>query len=182
MRVVNNHEVTNGQWELAAWVMGWWVQEVNIYPGGAEEHICAGRGMREEVGLRVRLEKGSTKFKTSKGRAKKEKEGGDKHPFADFLLWTRGSLDGISFNFLNPPILQLRALKLTGTKYLDKDPQLAGGDTRIRRRGCMSIPFSQCTHPLSPLDVHTFVLYVCVSIPALQISPPVPFFLDSIYI
>lgn len=123
---------------------------MSIYPGGSEEHICAGGGMREEGGLRVCLEKGSIKSKTSKDRAKKEKEGGDKCPFADFLLWTRGSLDGISFYFLNPPILQLRALKLMGTKYLDKDPQLAGGDTRIRRRGYILIPFSQFILPPFP--------------------------------
>lgn len=49
---------------------------MSIYPGGVEEHICAGGGMREEVGLRICLEKGSTKSKTSKGRAKKEKAGG----------------------------------------------------------------------------------------------------------
>ena len=48
------------------------VKNLNIYPGGAEEHVCAGRGMREEVRLRVRLEKGSTKFKTSKDRARKK--------------------------------------------------------------------------------------------------------------
>ena len=30
--------------------------------------------------------------------------------------------------------------------------------------------------PLSPLGVHTFVLYICVSIPALQTGSSVPFF------
>ena len=47
----------------------------------------------------------------------------------------------------------------------------------------MSIPTSQFitqpppTHPhLSPLGVHTFVLYICVSISALQTGSSVPFF------
>ena len=33
--------------------------------------------------------------------------------------------------------------------------------------------------PLSPLGVHTFVLYICVSISALQTGSSVPFFLGS---
>ena len=42
----------------------------------------------------------------------------------------------------------------------------------------MSIPISQFIPPppLSPLGVHTFVLYVCVSFSALQIGSSVPFF------
>ena len=43
----------------------------------------------------------------------------------------------------------------------------------------MSIPISQFIPPallLSPLGVHTFVLYICVSISALQTSSSVPFF------
>ena len=47
----------------------------------------------------------------------------------------------------------------------------------------MSIPISQFippppppATPLSPLGVHTFVLYICVSISALQTSSSVPFF------
>ena len=46
----------------------------------------------------------------------------------------------------------------------------------------MSIPISQfippppLLPPLSPLGVHTFVLYICVSISALQIGSSVPFF------
>ena len=172
-----------GSESWAAWVMEWWRQEVSIYPGGVEEHVCAGGGMREEVGLRVCLEKGSTKSKSSKGRAKKEKEGGDKRPFADFLLWTRGSLDGISFYFLNPPILQLRALNLMGTKYLDKDPQLAGGDTRIRRRGYMLIPLSQFIPPPFPSWCpHVCSLCLCLYSCFANKFPYTIFSLDSIYI
>ena len=44
----------------------------------------------------------------------------------------------------------------------------------------MSIPISQFLPPppppLSPLGVHTFVLYICVSISVLQTSSYVPFF------
>ena len=45
----------------------------------------------------------------------------------------------------------------------------------------MTIPISQFIPPpplppLSPLGVHTFVLYICVSISALQTSSSVPFF------
>ena len=46
----------------------------------------------------------------------------------------------------------------------------------------MSIPISQFITPppppppLSPLGVHTFVLYICVSISALQTGSSVPFF------
>ena len=41
----------------------------------------------------------------------------------------------------------------------------------------MLIPISQFIPlPLSPLGVHTSVLYVCVSISALQIGSSVPFF------
>ena len=46
----------------------------------------------------------------------------------------------------------------------------------------MSIPISQFITPpplppsLSPLGVHTFLLYICVSISALQTSSSVPFF------
>ena len=46
----------------------------------------------------------------------------------------------------------------------------------------MSVPISQFIAPspppppLSPLDVHTFVLYICVSISALQTGSSVPFF------
>ena len=46
----------------------------------------------------------------------------------------------------------------------------------------MSIPIPQFITPpppaplLSPLGVHTFVLYICVSISALQTGPSVPFF------
>ena len=46
----------------------------------------------------------------------------------------------------------------------------------------MSIPISQFitppppTPPLFPLGVHTFVLYICVSISALQTGSSVPFF------
>ena len=32
-----------------------------------------------------------------------------------------------------------------------------------------------------PLFVHKFILYICISIPALQIGSLIPFFLDSIY-
>ena len=51
----------------------------------------------------------------------------------------------------------------------------------------MSIPISQVNTPphpppLSPLGVHTFVLYISVSISALQTSSSVPFFLGSTYI
>ena len=51
--------------------------------------------------------------------------------------------------------------------------------------------YTQCTYvnpnlpihptPASPLGIHTFVLYVCVSISALQISSSVPFFRFHIY-
>ena len=44
----------------------------------------------------------------------------------------------------------------------------------------MSTPISKFIPPPCPPCVHTFVLYICVSISALQIS--VPFFLDSIYL
>ena len=45
----------------------------------------------------------------------------------------------------------------------------------------MSIPIAQFSTPpspppLSPLGVHTFVLYICVSISALQTGSSVPFF------
>ena len=41
----------------------------------------------------------------------------------------------------------------------------------------MSIPISQfIPPPLSPLGVHMFVLYICVSISALQTGSSVPFF------
>ena len=46
----------------------------------------------------------------------------------------------------------------------------------------MSIPISQFIPPPNspppafPLGVHTFVLYICVSISALQASSSVPFF------
>ena len=42
----------------------------------------------------------------------------------------------------------------------------------------MSIPISQFIppHPLSPLGVHTFVLYICFSIFASQTGSFVPFF------
>ena len=46
----------------------------------------------------------------------------------------------------------------------------------------MSIPISHSSHhhpqtpPLSPLGVHTFVLYICVSISALQTSSSIPLF------
>ena len=44
----------------------------------------------------------------------------------------------------------------------------------------MSIPVSQfIPPPTSPLGVHMFVLYVCVSTSTLQISSSIPFFLDS---
>ena len=43
----------------------------------------------------------------------------------------------------------------------------------------MSIPTSQ--YPPFPTDIHMFVLYVCVSISALQIRSSIPFFLDSVY-
>ena len=45
----------------------------------------------------------------------------------------------------------------------------------IHRSVSMSIPVSQFIPPLSPLGVHTFVLYTSVSISALQIDPSVPF-------
>ena len=32
-----------------------------------------------------------------------------------------------------------------------------------------------------PLFIHKFILYICISIPALQIGSLIPFFLDSIY-
>ena len=37
-------------------------------------------------------------------------------------------------------------------------------------------PNSSHPHPISPLGVHTFVLYICVSISALQIRLSIPFF------
>ena len=37
-------------------------------------------------------------------------------------------------------------------------------------------PTTTTHHPLSPLGVHTFVLYICVSISALQTGSSVPFF------
>ena len=37
------------------------------------------------------------------------------------------------------------------------------------------------SYPCCPLGVHKFVLYICVSISALQITSSVPFFLDSTY-
>ena len=45
----------------------------------------------------------------------------------------------------------------------------------------MSIPISHFIPPappllLSPLGVHTFVLYICVSVSALQAGSSVPFF------
>ena len=52
----------------------------------------------------------------------------------------------------------------------------------------MSIPISQFITPpppppprLSPLRVHTFVLYICVSISSLQTGSSVPFFRFHIY-
>ena len=40
----------------------------------------------------------------------------------------------------------------------------------------MSIPISQFILPFSHFGVHTFVLYGCVYIPALQIGSSVPLF------
>ena len=41
----------------------------------------------------------------------------------------------------------------------------------------MTIPISQFTpHLFSPLGIHTFILYICVSISVLQIRPSIPFF------
>ena len=41
----------------------------------------------------------------------------------------------------------------------------------------MSIPISQfIPRPPFPLGIHTFVLYVCVSISAFQVSSCIPFF------
>ena len=46
----------------------------------------------------------------------------------------------------------------------------------------MSIPISQfIPPPHPPLSVHTFILFICVSILALQIGSPVPHFLDFTY-
>ena len=47
---------------------------------------------------------------------------------------------------------------------------------------CMSIPVSQfILHFSSLLGIHTFILYIFVSISALSINSSVPFFLDSTY-
>ena len=40
----------------------------------------------------------------------------------------------------------------------------------------MLIPISHSSHPSFPPSVHTFVLYVCISISALQTSSSIPFF------
>lgn len=53
----------------------------------------------------------------------------------ELLLWPRNSSGVISFNSLNSPGLQLRALKLMGTECLARDPQLADGKAGIRSRG-----------------------------------------------
>ena len=45
----------------------------------------------------------------------------------------------------------------------------------------MSIPISQFIPPPFSLGIHTFVLYFCVSISALQIRSSIPLFLDSTY-
>ena len=47
---------------------------------------------------------------------------------------------------------------------------------------CMSVPVSQfIPHFSSLLGIHTFILYIFVSISALSINSSVPFFLDSTY-
>lgn len=78
---------------------------MDVYLAGADDHICMGGGVRERMSRRVCLRKGSAKLKVSEGGAKKEKEGGNKHPFIEFLLWSRSSLSRISFNSLNSPVL-----------------------------------------------------------------------------
>ena len=68
-------------------------------------HLYGRRDESESRSGRVRLRKGSPGFTISKGGAKKEKEGGNKHPFIEFLLWSRSSLSRISFTSLNSPVL-----------------------------------------------------------------------------
>ena len=46
---------------------------------------------------------------------------------------------------------------------------------------CQSQSPNSSHFPVLPLGKHNFVLYICDSISSLQISSPLPFFLDSTY-
>lgn len=111
--------------------------------GGHSEHLsglgggallCEMENEKGEQDRRSCLGKGSTKFKISGGRAKKGKEGGNKHTLIEFLLYSGSSLVMISFNSPNFPTLQMRTLKDLGTKYLGKDAQTASREGEIRGR------------------------------------------------